>query len=50
MASESETFSKDDEQQTELEYWQHRCFEAERLRDLDRQYIEDLYALRDAGI
>ena len=50
MGNSNETFSADDEKDAELAYWQHRCFEAERLRDLDREYIEDLYALRDAGI
>jgi hypothetical protein len=45
-----DTFTAADESQTELEYWQHRALEAERLRDLDREYINDLYAMRDAGI
>jgi len=50
MPSSNDTFSTADEKDAEIAYWQHRCFEAERLRDLDREYIEDLYAMRDAGI
>ncbi len=45
-----EDFNEVDSLKTEVEYWKFRCHEAERLRDLDREYIEDLYALRDAGI
>jgi hypothetical protein len=50
MGKDKEPFDIVDELKTELEYWQHRAFEAERLRDLDREYINDLYAMRDAGI
>jgi hypothetical protein len=35
------------EARVEIEYWRLRALEAERLRDLDREYIEDLYHLRD---
>jgi hypothetical protein len=47
MPSSDDTFSEKDEHAVELAYWQHRALEAERLRDLDREYIEDLYHLRD---
>ena len=52
MPSDDESTSKDDfasidEARIEIEYWRLRALEAERLRDLDREYIEDLYHLRD---
>jgi len=50
MGNESEIFSKDDEKDTEILYWMTRATEAERMLELERQYIEDLYEMRDAGI
>jgi hypothetical protein len=51
MASETEgTFTSDDEKDAEILYWQHRALEAERMLVLEKEYIEDLYELRDAGI
>jgi hypothetical protein len=52
MPSDDESTSKDDfasidEARIEIEYWRIRALEAERLRNLDREYIEDLYHLRD---
>ena len=45
MASESA-----EDKDAEILYWMTRATEAERMLVLEREYIEDLYALRDAGI
>lgn len=46
----SETFGTDDEKDAEILYWMTRATEAERMLNLEREYISDLYDLRDAGI
>jgi hypothetical protein len=33
---------------TEVEYWQGRALDAEKMLELERQYINDLYELRDS--
>lgn len=50
MGKDDDTFSTADEKDAEILYWQQRALEAERMLVLEREYIEDLYALRDAGI
>jgi hypothetical protein len=45
MLSESEP-----DKDTEILYWMTRATEAERMLELEREYISDLYEMRDAGI
>ncbi len=48
MPEEAEyEFGSDDEKDVEIAYWTKRALDAERLLELERQYIEDLYELRD---